>query len=168
MSISGHLTHRCLVALGCMALVAVLFTSRSTVHADQLYANDYMQCGNSLHSGNSVYTFECINYYIPAWGYSTYTPHWTGGGGYWNAVLDSPCSCYQYGTHENQHRYAIAASDAIVYMQGDGNLVFYDNSITTAYWDTNTDGNYGAFFNLQDDGNMVVYSSTNVPLWSVY
>ena len=41
-------------------------------------------------------------------------------------------------------------------MQTDGNLVLYDTS-GQPYWDSNTQGNPGAFLNVQDDGNLVVY-----------
>lgn len=80
-------------------------------------------------------------------------------------------------------------------MQGDGNLVLYRLSDSTALWSTQTQGNAGAeavmqgdgnlvvykngvalwesntdgypmsFLNMQNDGNLVIYSSSNNPLW---
>jgi hypothetical protein len=41
-------------------------------------------------------------------------------------------------------------------MQTDGNLVLYDTS-GQAQWASETGGNPGAFLNVQDDGNLVVY-----------
>ncbi len=41
-------------------------------------------------------------------------------------------------------------------MQTDGNLVLYDTS-GQPHWASNTPGNPGAFLNVQDDGNLVVY-----------
>jgi len=41
-------------------------------------------------------------------------------------------------------------------MQTDGNLVLYDTS-GQARWNSKTPGNPGAFLNVQDDGNLVVY-----------
>ena len=41
-------------------------------------------------------------------------------------------------------------------MQTDGNLVLYDTS-GQARWNSKTQGNPGAFLNVQDDGNLVVY-----------
>ena len=41
-------------------------------------------------------------------------------------------------------------------MQNDGNLVLYDAS-GHAYWDSKTQGNPGAFLDVQYDGNLVVY-----------
>jgi len=41
-------------------------------------------------------------------------------------------------------------------MQTDGNLVLYDTA-GQAHWNSGTEGNPGAFLNVQDDGNLVVY-----------
>ena len=41
-------------------------------------------------------------------------------------------------------------------MQTDGNLVLYDTS-GQPHWASKTQGNPGAFLNVQDDGNLVVY-----------
>lgn len=48
-------------------------------------------------------------------------------------------------------------------MQSDGNLVTYNGSSSS--WQTDTDGNPGAYASLQTDGNFVVYSSANKALW---
>ena len=50
-------------------------------------------------------------------------------------------------------------------MQGDGNFVAY-NAAGTAYWDTATHRNPGAWVLIQDDGNVVVYSHDNRALWA--
>ncbi|MBV8884893.1 MAG: hypothetical protein JO235_12985 [Chroococcidiopsidaceae cyanobacterium CP_BM_RX_35] len=49
-------------------------------------------------------------------------------------------------------------------MQTDGNLVIYGNS--QAIWASGTAGNPGAFLQVQDDGNVVIYSSMGQPLWT--
>ncbi|MBW1659096.1 MAG: lectin [Deltaproteobacteria bacterium] len=49
-------------------------------------------------------------------------------------------------------------------MQQDGNLVLYHDN--KAKWSTETNGHSGAYFVLQNDGNAVVYSKNNKPLWS--
>jgi len=41
-------------------------------------------------------------------------------------------------------------------VQGDGNVVLY-NSLSQPIWATMTNGNPGAFFSVQPDGNLVVY-----------
>ena|GEM_PF-5958626 len=52
-------------------------------------------------------------------------------------------------------------------MQADGNFVIYNrgNGVEKPLWHTNTYGNNGAFFALQQDGNLVVYSSAHKPLY---
>lgn len=50
-------------------------------------------------------------------------------------------------------------------MQGDGNFVAY-NAAGTAYWDTATHGNPGAWVMMQDDGNVVVFRHDNRALWA--
>ncbi|RTZ89777.1 MAG: lectin [Deltaproteobacteria bacterium] len=49
-------------------------------------------------------------------------------------------------------------------MQQDGNLVLYHGG--KAKWSTGTNGNPGAYFIMQNDGNAVVYSKNNKALWS--
>lgn len=53
-------------------------------------------------------------------------------------------------------------------MQPDGNFVIYDkrSGSDKAIFNTGTQGNGGAFFALQQDGNLVVYSSAHKPLYS--
>jgi hypothetical protein len=51
-----------------------------------------------------------------------------------------------------------------LFMQKDGNLVLYDNA--NPKWYTKTNGHPGAYFVLQNDGNAVVYSKDNKPIWS--
>jgi hypothetical protein len=53
-------------------------------------------------------------------------------------------------------------------MQGDGNLVVYNNSIgTSAVWSSNTSGKgKGPFcLRLQTDGNLGIIDSTNTATW---
>jgi hypothetical protein len=49
-------------------------------------------------------------------------------------------------------------------MQGDGNLVLYQDD--KPLWSSQTQGNPGARAVMQGDGNLVVYSTTNAPLWN--
>jgi hypothetical protein len=51
-------------------------------------------------------------------------------------------------------------------MQNDGNLVDYCDG--KSVWSSNTGGNPGAYLAFQADGNVVIYSSTNVPLWQSF
>jgi len=60
----------------------------------------------------------------------------------------------------------IVSQDAntILTLQGDGNLVLYQNF--KPLWSTGTFGNPGSKLVMQTDGNLVLYSSTGNPLWS--
>src|SRR5690606_15434100 len=49
-------------------------------------------------------------------------------------------------------------------MQGDGNLVLYNNN--NPVWATNTGGNANAQLVLQDDGNLVIYAANGRVLWT--
>jgi len=54
----------------------------------------------------------------------------------------------------------------VLMMQTDGNLVAYRGG--GAIWHSNTGGHPGAYLVVQIDGNVVVYSSSNIPLWWTY
>jgi len=49
-------------------------------------------------------------------------------------------------------------------MQTDGNFVLYD-VLGNSKWQTGTSGHSGAHLAIQNDGNLVVYSSGNAVLW---
>ncbi len=55
-------------------------------------------------------------------------------------------------------------------MQSDGNLVVYQMTVGStakkAIWASNTNGNPGAYARMQDDGNLVVYSTSGRALWA--
>ncbi len=61
-----------------------------------------------------------------------------------------------------------ASGTAIPYaftaVQGDGNVVMYDNTDGSPLWAANTSG-INVHLEMQDDGNLVLYSGANVPLW---
>lgn len=55
-------------------------------------------------------------------------------------------------------------------MQTDGNLVVYErdwytHAVIRVVWNSGTSHNPGAWLSVQDDGNTVIYSANNVPLW---
>lgn len=52
-------------------------------------------------------------------------------------------------------------------MQGDGNLVLY-NQAGVPLWNSETAGNPNARMVMQTDGNVVIYSTSNVALWATY
>ena len=78
-------------------------------------------------------------------------------------ALKSPISGNNlfFGTSE-----VLSAFGCNLNMQNDGNLVDYCNG--KSVWSSNTGGNPGAYLAFQADGNVVIYSSTNVPLWQSF
>ncbi len=55
-------------------------------------------------------------------------------------------------------------TNTALYMSPAGNLVLMNNML--AVWSSGTSGNPGSYAVLQSDGNFVVYSKNNQPLWS--
>lgn len=53
---------------------------------------------------------------------------------------------------------------SVLVLQGDGNLVLYDNF--RAVWNSGTTGKGGNRLTMQPDGNLVLYSGNNVALWN--
>jgi hypothetical protein len=54
-------------------------------------------------------------------------------------------------------------------MQSDGNLVTYDNASTgggSAVWQSGTQGSGAAYGTMQTDGNFVLYTAFDVPVWA--
>ena len=70
---------------------------------------------------------------------------------------------YQAGVGALWANYVFGTGHTL-HMQGDGNLVVYNN-IGQARWHTYTYGRNGAYLAVQNDGNVVVYSTTSQPLW---
>ncbi|HEY5399819.1 MAG TPA: beta-galactosidase [Trebonia sp.] len=54
--------------------------------------------------------------------------------------------------------------DYTIDMQGDGNLVLYQNG--TPLWASNTSGSAADEAIMQDDGNLVLYTSSGSPVWA--
>lgn len=56
------------------------------------------------------------------------------------------------------------SGNLVLAMQTDGNLVLYAPG-GHVRWQSDTDGNPGAFARFQTDGNLVVYNASSQPLW---
>ena len=54
----------------------------------------------------------------------------------------------------------------VVLQSSDGNVVLRNASNNAAIWSAGTNGNKGAFAQIQDDGNFVVYASNKTPKWA--
>ncbi len=135
-------------------IVSIVFAmlmavSGGVANAQNMYSNDTISIGQTRYSSNGNYKIEWVcTFYCGLVHFS-----WTGSSWYAGALILSTVAPYPYNP------YAV--------MQGDGNFVIYDQ-YSTVYGETNTDGNSGAWLNIQDDGNVVVYSSSDVPLWALY
>jgi hypothetical protein len=57
-------------------------------------------------------------------------------------------------------------SDSYSVMQGDGNFVTYTSAVGAPVWASSTAGFPGARLVVQNDGNVVVYDTANVPRWA--
>ncbi len=56
--------------------------------------------------------------------------------------------------------------DYRLYFQADGNLVLRDTSTSDALWASGTAGDGGTEVDLQDDGNLVIYTDSGDPVWA--
>ena len=143
---------------------------KATTYYSPFYGNDVLYQGDSLRSGG-----DCteMRFHYDG-GYFNRLNFVTIGGGScgsvnWNNWSDFDWQGIGQGTHASASEpRGMRAARAI--MQLDGNFVVYDLDQTPEYavWSTQTSGNSGAYLNVQDDGNMVIYSSTNAVLWSLF
>jgi hypothetical protein len=146
-----------------LAVVAALFVAAAAsghvASGTVFYGNDSMPCSETRSSNPSpTYTLYCYNTGLSI-GYTLIYNDW--------AASNDGAFSSGGGLHQNQWNAASSTGTAV--MQTDGNFVFYTNSsLSTAAWSTSTYGNSGAFLNLQDDGNLVVYNSSNVPIWAIH
>lgn len=153
------------------SLAAVLAVGAVTpASADLLFANDELVCGDSLYSDNGNYRLHCqrIQYQPGQYSWVLFRS-WEGPGpmvDLWTSWEDETYSPDGFGNHTDQT--AVLADPGRAAMQGDGNFVLYNDSLTSAKWATNTNGNPGAYLNMQNDGNIVIYSASDSPLWSVF
>ena len=51
-------------------------------------------------------------------------------------------------------------------VQDSGNLTLTQNSNSAILWQSNTSGNQPGFLVMQGDGNLVLYSPSNVSIWN--
>jgi hypothetical protein len=159
------------MALGLVIGAMVLCGGVKEARADFMNANDSLACGDSMYSGNGNYRLSCEFYQDPFCHiYQTWSLTWRyEGPGSTYIVWNSQCDAEVGGAHGlHRDQWNTLSDDGITYMQGDGNLVLYNHNVTSAAWASGTDGNSGAWFNMQDDGNIAVYTSGNSVLWSLY
>jgi hypothetical protein len=153
---------RAVIVLFILGLLSVFAGTSRSVNATILYGDDRMNCGTPIYANNGVYKLDCTQVG------STYTIYWTGvtyAGNYWYATSDGS---WPGGAGYHQNQWGTVGSDCIAYMQTDGNFVLYNHDLTSSAWSTSTYNHNGSFLDLQDDGNLVVYTSGSSAIWSLY
>jgi hypothetical protein len=151
-------------------VIAAFFTvvgPTQSVHAAILTQDEYIECNETpLLEGDYFLACEIMNSRL-GFTYQLFTGYvdlWPDDY-FWNSFQDE---YWQWGWSIHNGQWRTVGSDGWAVMQGDGNFVLYDNPYGGAAWETNTDGYPGAYLNLQGDMNLVIYSSYNVPLWSLF
>jgi hypothetical protein len=145
-----------------LATSAAIVMAAPVMRADtHIQTDSWFGVGGGWSTGNKTLQFA----------YSTQSPVigyyllWTGN--YWASVTDyegSGAGCCGYGRHVKQT--TAGSSNVIMYFTNDGNLLMLDGS--SLLWETYTGNNYNGFFDLQDDGNLVVRTQSGTPLWSIF
>jgi hypothetical protein len=141
------------LATGLLALTVSVIapsTASATDYSSFMFSDDVLYCGDRVISGGGAWqlTLYCGPY---STGYLLQNPG--PGNNCGNSNLG-----YCWGGYGYPSNYAI--------MQLDGNFVAYDGSVPR--WDTGTNGYWGSYLNTQDDSNIVVYTYTDVPIWSIW
>ena len=139
---------------------AVLSSGSASMSAAQLHSGDYISYPDRLYSDNGTYYLEWFTGALN--GNSTHYIQRLSGA--WNTLTDGGWCC-GYGTHSYQ--WGTDTGTTRLIMQSDGNVVMYNSSFSTSLWATGTNGNSGAFLNMQNDSNLVVYTASSVPIWSI-
>ncbi len=158
-----------------LAIVAILTALQAPTRALTGYSSPFV-AGSVLRQGDTLRSGEgCLElrFYFDGVHWNRLDLVTTGGAGCgyanWNTWSDFDWQGYGHGIHQsaNEPR-GMRAAEAI--MQPDGNFVIYDlaDGFPNPVWSTNTAGNPGAYLNVQGDGNMVIYSASNTPLWSLF
>jgi hypothetical protein len=141
--------------LGFLLLTAPIGIA-SPASAQPMYGGDTLSYNDTRYSANGQYKIEWRCTYICGVVHLRYVNgEWIGGYGYIPTIWDQgDWVPYFYAPPRME-------------MQTDGNLVYYD-VYDVAYAESNTDGHSGAWLNIQDDGNVVIYTWNNVPIWSLW
>lgn len=151
-----------------LTAVLSLFSLAAPVQGTILSNGDYIDYPDAVYSDNGSWVLAstaCVFNCPGGLGPSVYLLMHNVGGNYnnWVSYYDSAMSGSCGGTHTSQ---AWPAWPARAIMQSDGNFVLYsEGTVEYAAWSTGTNGNSYAYLSVQDDGNLVVYNSSDVPIW---
>ena len=159
----------------CLGIAAVLTALQFPARGDTWYSSPFV-AGSVLRQGDRLRSGEgCVElrFAFDGANWNRLDLVTVGGAGCgnvnWTSWSDYDWQGYGRGIHHsaNEPR-GMRAAEAI--MQADGNFVVYDlaEGYPIPVWATHTAGNPGAYLNVQGDGNMVIYSASNEPLWSLF
>ncbi|APJ03675.1 hypothetical protein [Silvanigrella aquatica] len=94
-------------------------------------------------------------------------------------VLQSPNGCFTLGFRDQGNLVLVNKSGTVIWSSGTfnsnatqlyinygGDLKLLNSAGNPINWDTKTSGAYG-FLRLQNDGNLVIYNDSFVPLWHI-
>lgn len=145
----GHRTRKGKIVI---FLVATVIASGTRLFADILYGGDVIPIPQARYSASGeyrvVWAFSNFEYFLMHQQLVNGT--WTNRGYVLDVIIHA----------------SLASPPAGVYMQTDGNFVAYDD-LWTPVAASDTYGNPGAYLNIQDDGNVVNYSTSGTALWSM-
>ncbi|MFN7981113.1 MAG: hypothetical protein U0Q11_04595 [Vicinamibacterales bacterium] len=151
-----------------LVLAVMLAISSASLRGTVLSGGDYFDYPDAVYSDNGSWVLAfsaCTVFTCPGVinGPSAFLLMHSAGGNNWNSFSDSAYSGGCAGYHTDQ---SFPAWPARATMQTDGNFVLYNEGATEyPAWQTHTHGNSGSYLNIQDDGNLVVYNSSWVPIW---
>ena len=163
-----HIATVCVALLLMAAGGAVPSATRASGDRSPLVAGGVLHQGDSIRSGGGC--MELRFFYADGY-YNRLDLRGVDGAGCgtsnWDSYSDFDWSGIGQGTHAsaNEPR-GMRPAEAI--MQTDGNFVVYDLETGAPIWNTHTDGHPGAYLNVQDDGNLVIYGPADEVLWSLY
>lgn len=118
-------------------------TASATDYYERLYPNESLYCGDRVVSWSGDYTFQLS----------------CAGGGF-SALLQTSAP----GAPLPPGGLFFAGMGDHAIMQTDGNFVLYRTGTPT--FATGTAGMPGNYLQVQDDSNIVVYTSSSAPVWS--
>jgi hypothetical protein len=103
--------------------------------------------------------------YLPSNSYLQNDQYIISSNGSYLLIMQADGSLVMY-RRDGSIRYRMKKHGRYAYMSGDGNFQQLSSG-WQVMWQTRTAGHPGATLAIQDDGNLVVYSTTGVPLWNI-